>query len=298
VATAIQIGSLETQVEATRELVAINTDMLKVVQYQFTRGYASKLDLAAQQTQLAQTNAALPALLKQLAQQRDLLAVLVGRFPSQAPADKFSFADLQLPQDLPLSLPSTMVEQRPDVLQAEANAQIGVAIANRLPNITLSADAGSTALAIGQLFGPGTGFWNIGSSLAATIFDGNTLLHQERAARAAYIEAAEQYRGTVQTAFQNVADTLVALQRDAEGLKAAANTLDAAKVTLDLSQRQYKDGYANYLSLLSAEQAYQQARITLVQAQATRYADTAALFQALGGGWRHRTDLANNDHDK
>jgi NodT family efflux transporter outer membrane factor (OMF) lipoprotein len=303
VATAIQIGSLETQVEATRELIAINTDMLKVVQYQFTRGYASKLDLAAQQTQLAQTNAALPALIKQLAQQRDLLAVLVGRFPSQAPADKFTFADLQLPQDLPLSLPSVLVEQRPDVLQAEANmhaanAQIGVAIANRLPNITLSADAGSTALQIGELFGPGTGFWNIGSTLAATIFDGNTLLHQERAARAAYIEAAEQYRGTVQTAFQNVADTLVALQQDAEGLKAAASTLDAAKVTLDLSQRQYKDGYANYLSLLSAQQAYQQARITLVQAQASRYADTAALFQALGGGWWHRTDLARNDHDE
>jgi len=302
-AAAIQLGSLETQVEATRQLVALNTDMLKVVQEQFNRGYASKLDLAAQQTLLAQTVATLPPLLKQLAQQRDLLAVLVGRFPSQAPADKFALADLKLPQDLPVSLPSVLVAQRPDVLQAEENmhaasAQIGVAIANRLPNITLTADAGSTALAIGELFGPGTGFWNIGAALAAPIFDGGTLLHQERAARANYQQAAEQYRGTVLTAFQNVADTLTALEQDAEGLKAAANALDAAKVTLDLSRRQYKDGYASYLSLLNAEQAYQQARISLVQAQANRYADTAALFQALGGGWWHRADLARNDHDE
>jgi NodT family efflux transporter outer membrane factor (OMF) lipoprotein len=302
-AAAIQVGSLETQVEATRQLIAINTDMLKIVQEQFNRGYASKLDLAAQQSQLAQTTAALPPLLKQLAQQRDLLAVLVGRFPNQAPADKFALADLQLPQDLPLSLPSVLVAQRPDVLQAEANmhaanAQIGVAIANRLPNITLTADAGSTALAIGQLFGPGTGFWHLGAALAAPIFDGGTLLHQERGARAAYTQAAEQYRSTVLTAFQNVADTLTALEQDAEGLKAAANATDAAKITLELSQRQYKDGYASYLSLLSAEQAYQQTRINLVQAQANRYADTAALFQALGGGWWHRADLARNDHDE
>ena len=302
-AAAIQLASLETQVEATRQLVAINTEMLKIVQYQFTRGYVSKLDLAAQQTQLAQTNASLPGLLKQLAQQRDLLAVLVGRFPSQAPADKFALADLQLPQELPVSLPSVLVAQRPDVLQAEENmhaasAQIGVAVANRLPNIALTANAGSTALAIGELFGPGTGFWNIGAALAAPIFDGGTLLHQERAARANYQQAAEQYRGTVLTAFQNVADTLTALEQDADALKAASDTADAAKVTLDLSTRQYKDGYANYQSLLSAQQAYQQARIGLVQAQANRYADTAALFQALGGGWWHRTDLARNDHDE
>jgi NodT family efflux transporter outer membrane factor (OMF) lipoprotein len=302
VAAAVQVGSLETQVDATRQLVAINTEILKIVQYQFTRGYASKLDLAAQQTQLAQTNAALPGLLKQLAQQRDLLAVLVGRFPSAAPADKFALTDLQLPRDLPVSLPSILVAQRPDVLQAEENmhaasAQIGVAVANRLPNITLTANAGSTALSIGELFGPGTGFWNIGAALAAPIFDGGTLLHQERAARANYQQAAEQYRGTVLTAFQNVADTLTALEQDADGLKAAANALDAAKVTLDLSQRQYKDGYANYQSLLSAQQAYQQARINLVQAQANRYADTAALFQALGGGWWNRAELARNDHD-
>ncbi len=296
-ATAIQVAALQAQVDATRQLIAINTKMLEILRYQTTRGYAGGLDLAAQQAQLAQTVATLPPLLKQLVQEQDLLAVLAGRFPSQAPADTFDLASLQLPADLPLSLPSALVAQRPDVLQAEANmhaasAQIGVAVANRLPNITLSANAGSTALAIGQVFMPGTGFWNIGAALAAPIFDGGTLLHQERGARAAYDQAAEQYRSTVLTAFQNVADTLTALEQDADGLKAAAAASDAAKVTLDLSQRQYKDGYAGYLALLSAEQAYQQARINLVQAQANRFADTAALFQALGGGWWHRTDLA------
>jgi outer membrane protein TolC len=178
-----------------------------------------------------------------------------------------------------------------------ANAQIGVAVANRLPSIDLTANAGSTALAIGQVFGPGNGFWNIGASLAQTIFDGGTLMHQERGARAAYVETAEQYRSTVLTAFQNVADTLTALDQDAAALKAAAASDDAAKVTLDLSQRQYKDGYASYLSLLTAEQAYQQDRIALVQAQAARYADTAALFQALGGGWWHTPDLTKDDND-
>jgi outer membrane protein TolC len=123
------------------------------------------------------------------------------------------------------------------------------------------------------------------------------LLHQQRAAQAAYVQAAEQYRSTVLSAFQNVADTLTALQQDAEGLKAAAAAADAAQVTLDLSERQSRDGYASYLTLLGAEQAYQQARINLVQAQANRYADTAALFQALGGGWWRRADLAGDKHD-
>jgi outer membrane protein TolC len=148
------------------------------------------------------------------------------------------------------------------------------------------------------LFNSGTGFWGVGADITAPIFQGGTLLHQERAAKANYVAAAEQYRGTVMTAFQNVADTLVALDQDAAGLKAAAAAADAAKRTLDLSQRQWQAGYANYLSLLSAEQSYQQARINLVQAQANRYADTAALFQALGGGWWNRADLGQDKNGK
>jgi outer membrane protein TolC len=134
----------------------------------------------------------------------------------------------------------------------------------------------------------------LGGTVTAPLFEGGTLLHQERAAKAAYAQAAEQYRSAVLTAFQNVADTLTALEQDADALKAAAAAADAAKITLDLAQRQLQDGYAGYLALLNAEQAYQQGRITLVQAQANRYADTAALFQALGGGWWQRADLQDN----
>ena len=299
VVTAIQVASLQTQIEATRELVTINSGMVEILQYQFDKGYANRLDLAAQESQLAQINATLPPLLKQLAQQQDLLAALAGRFPNQAAAEHFELASLQLPQDLPVSLPSQLVAQRPDVLQAEANlhdasAKIGIATANRLPNIVLSANAGSSAAAIDQLFTSGTGFWGLGVEATAPIFQGGTLLHQERAAKAAYVQAAEQYRSTVLTAFQNVADTLVALEQDADALNAAAAAADAAKTTLDLAERQVKDGYAANLALLNAEQTYQQSRINLVQAQANRYADTAALFQALGGGWWHSAGLGGD----
>jgi NodT family efflux transporter outer membrane factor (OMF) lipoprotein len=302
VVTAIQEASVQMQVDATRQLIGINSNMLQILQYQFGKGYASRLDVAAQESQLAQIAATLPPLLKQEAQLQDALAVLAGRFPNQAPADKFELSSLQLPQDLPVSLPSALVAQRPDVLQAEANlhdasAKIGIAIANRLPNIMLTANAGSSAAAMNQLFTSGTGFWGIGAAATAPIFQGGTLLHQERAAKAAYEEAAEQYRSTVLTAFQNVADTLTALEQDADALKAAADAAAAAKVTLDLAQRQLQDGYTGNLSLLNAEQAYQQALINLVQAQSNRYADTAALFQALGGGWWHRADLQDK-HEK
>jgi NodT family efflux transporter outer membrane factor (OMF) lipoprotein len=303
VVTAIQEAALQAQIDATRQLIGINSNMVQILRYQFAKGYASRLDLTAQESQLAQATATLPPLLKQLAQQRDLLAVLAGRFPSQAPAEEFELASLQLPKEVPVSLPSQLVAQRPDVLQAEANlhaasAQIGITIANRLPNITLTANAGSTALSLDKVFSSGTGFWGLGAAALAPLFQGGQLLHQERAAKAAFAQAAEQYRSTVLTAFQNVADTLAALRQDAEGLKAAANAADDAQETLDLSQRQYKDGYISYLAFLSVEQAYQQARINLVQAQANRYADTAALFQALGGGWWHRADLTKDKNEK
>ena len=303
VATAIQDAATEAQIDSTRQLIDADSKLVDILKEQLAKGYASGVDLAAQESQLAGAEASLPPLIKQEAQTHDLLAVLAGRFPAEMREQHFSLASLQLPQDLPLSLPSVLVAHRPDVLQAEANmhdasAQIGVAIANRLPNITLSANAGSTALQIGQIFGPGTGFWNIGATLATTLFDGGALQHQERAARAAYDQAAEQYRSTVLNAFQNVADTLVALQQDAEGLKAAAHAEQAAKTTLDLTQQQVRDGYSGGLALLNAEQAYQQARITLIQAQSSRYADTAALFQALGGGWWHSAELNGDKNDK
>ena len=295
-AGAIQEASLRAQIDATHELITINTNMLDVLRTQYAKGYVSRLDVAAQESQLAQVAATLPPLLKQLAQQRDLLAALSDGFPNLDLTEKFELSSLQLPQELPVSLPSQLVEQRPDVRQAEENlhsasAQIGIAVANRLPNFALTADAGSMAVVLGHLFAGGTGFWDVGASVTQPIFDGGTLLHRERAARAAYTQASEQYRGTVLTAFQNVADTLNALQQDADALKAAAAARDAAALTLDLARKQFQSGYINYLGLLSAEQAYQQAVINLIQAQANRYADTAALFQALGGGWWNRPDI-------
>ncbi|HEY1724037.1 MAG TPA: efflux transporter outer membrane subunit [Steroidobacteraceae bacterium] len=303
VVTAIQRGSLQMQIDATRQLIDINSSMLQILQDQFAKGYVSRLDVAAQESQLAQVTATLPPLIKQSAQTSDLLAVLAGRFPNQAVADQFELSSLQLPQELPVSLPSELVAQRPDVLQAEANlhaasAKIGIAEANRLPSITLTADAGSTALAIDQLFSRGTGFWGVGAAATAPLFQGGTLLHQERAAKAAYVQASEQYRSTVLIAFQNVADTLTALEQDAEALTTAATAANAADVALDLARRQWQDGYAGYLAVLNAEQSYQQTRISFIQAQANRYADTAALFQALGGGWWHHADLANDIREK
>ena len=298
-AAAIQEASLRGQIEATRELIKINTNMLQILRTQLVHGYVSRVDVAAQEAQLAQVAATLPPLLKQLAQQRDLLAALAGGFPNQELNEKFELTSLQLPQDLPVSLPSQLVEQRPDVRQAEENlhsasALIGVAIANRLPSFALTADAGGMAVVFGRLFSGGTGFWDVGASVTQPIFDGRTLLHRERAAQAAYTQASEQYKSTVLTAFQNVADTLNALLQDADALKAAAAAKDAARVSLDLATRQFQDGYVNYLSLLNTEQAYQQSVINLVQAQANRYADTAALFQALGGGWWNRADIPKN----
>jgi NodT family efflux transporter outer membrane factor (OMF) lipoprotein len=298
-AAAIQEASLRAQIDATHELITINTDMLGILRKQFEKGYVSRLDVAAQEAQLAQVTATLPPLLKQLAQQRDLLSALSGGFPNQDLPERFELSSLQLPQDLPVSLPSQLVEQRPDVRQAEENlhsacAQIGIARANRLPSFVLTANAGSAATIFSQMFSHDNGFWDVAGGVAQPVFTGGTLMHRERAARAAYTQATEQYRSTVLTAFQNVADTLSALQQDAEALKTAAAARDAAAVTLDLAKKQYQSGYVNYLALLNAEQTYQQAVIALVQAQTNRYADTAALFQALGGGWWNRSDIPKN----
>jgi NodT family efflux transporter outer membrane factor (OMF) lipoprotein len=299
VAAAVQESSLRAQLSATETIIKLETDMLNQLRKQFEVGYAAGLDVAAQEAALAQVQQTLPPLRKQLAQTRDLLAALAGRFPNEELEGEFDLAALSLPQELPVSLPSKLVEQRPDVRAAEeelhaASAEVGVAVAAMLPNITLSADVGSTATAISKLFTSGTGFWSLAGSLTQPIFQGGTLLHRKRAAEAAFDQASAQYRSTVIAAFQNVADTLHALQSDADALKAAATFEQAAKRSLDLAHKQFEVGYVNYLSLLSAEQAYQMAVINLAQARASRFADTAALFMALGGGWWNSPDLASS----
>jgi NodT family efflux transporter outer membrane factor (OMF) lipoprotein len=299
VAAAIQEVSVRTQIAAVNEIIAVNQKGLDLLHTQQKSGYAMGIDVAAQEAALAAAKAMLPPLQSQLEQTRDLIRALVGNLPNEDVVHKFELTSLHMPADLPVSVPSKLVSQRPDVAAAEeqlrsANAQVGVAVADRLPMINITGAAGGTATEFTQMFGPGGPFWNIIGSVTQTVFDGGTLLHRERAADQALYQAAAQYRSTVIGAYQNVADTLHALVSDADALAAATEAEKAAKKTLDLTQAQMSGGYVNYLILMSAEQAYEQSLIALVQAQATRFGDTAALFQALGGGWWNRkSDVAD-----
>ena len=256
VAAAIQEAAFRGQIAATKRIIEIQSRLLELLQRQYALGQVAVLDVAAQEAALAQVQATLPPLEKQLAQQRDLLARLVGRFPNETLDGEFELSSLQLPQELPVSLPSKLVAQRPDVRSAEeqlhsASAEIGVSIANRLPNISLSANAGSSATAINQLFTSGTGFWALAGNLTQPIFQGGTLLHRQRAAEAAYDQAAAQYRSVVLTAFQNVADTLHAIRYDADALKAAVAAERAADKSLSIARRQLELGDISYLAILN-----------------------------------------------
>jgi NodT family efflux transporter outer membrane factor (OMF) lipoprotein len=295
VTTAVQEASLRGKIASIQEIIKIETEQLDVLQQQFDAGAIAKTNVLAQQVILAQTQANLPPLEKQLALIRNQLTSLAGNFPSQDIGVTFDLASLQLPQELPVSLPSQLVEQRPDIRAAEAqlhqaSALIGVATANMFPQFTLNGSIGSVATQAGDLLSSGTGVWSLGADLAQPLFRGGTLTHQRRAALDAYDQAAAQYRSTVLSAFQNVADALRALQSDADALRAESLAAQAASDSLDIARDQYKNGAISYLSLLNAQQAYQQTQDSLIQAQANRYADTAALFQALGGGWWHRDE--------
>jgi NodT family efflux transporter outer membrane factor (OMF) lipoprotein len=293
---ALQEASLRGQILATEETIKVEADLLGILHRQFDLGQVSMADVAAQEAAVAQARLALPPLQKQLAQQRDALVALAGGLPSEDVAARFQLAELKLPVDLPVSLPSKLVEQRPDVRAAEetlhsASAQIGVAVAARLPQITLTANVGNSAAALSSMFTPGTNFWTLAGGVTAPIFEGGTLLHKQRAAEAGFDQAAAQYKSTVITAFQNVADALHAVQSDADALVAADASEQAAGRSLAIVRKLLELGQVAYLALLNAEQTYQQAKLALVQAQAARLADTAGLFQALGGGWWSRDAL-------
>jgi NodT family efflux transporter outer membrane factor (OMF) lipoprotein len=301
VTAAIAEASLRGQIEATLDIIKAESDQLVVVQHQFEVGAATRADVLTQQSEVATEQATLPPLQKQLEQQQHVLLALIGRFPNQARNDHLTLALFQLPTHLPVSLPSQLVEQRPDVRAAQAqlhqaSADVGVAVAARLPQLNLTGDYGSAALTTATLFSPSTIVWDIAASGTQPIFHGFTLLHQQRAAEAGYDMAQAQYRNTVLAAFQNVGDVLRALQLDAATLKAQEAAVRAASATLELSQGQYRLGAVAYVILLNAQRSYQQARLALVQAQADRYADTAALFQALGGGWWNRIDVGPNPY--
>jgi NodT family efflux transporter outer membrane factor (OMF) lipoprotein len=290
VTAAIMQAAAHTQLEATREVIRAGRDSLEILRHQYQLGSISMAQVSAQEAALAQQEALLPALEQQQTVQRDLLAQLTGRFPSQMPIVELDLSMLSVPQELPLSLPSKLVEQRPDIRAAgaqlhAATADVGVAIASMLPNISLTAGLGTTATALAQLNQPGTRFWNYGGSLSQTLFAGGALLHKKRAAVALMDQAGAAYRSAVLQAFRQVADTLAALQADARTLEAQTRAERAAANSLGIVRQNLELGSASYLDLLTAQGLYQQAVVALAQARAARLADTVALFQALGGAW-------------
>ncbi|HEX4150863.1 MAG TPA: efflux transporter outer membrane subunit [Steroidobacteraceae bacterium] len=295
VVTAVTEASLRAQIKSTQGLLELEHHLTATVQHQRTLGTASELDLLAQQSAEAQIAQTLPPLEKQLGQTRDALTALLGKLPAEEPAETFTLDDLTLPEELPVSVPSKLIEQRPDVRQAEENlhaasAAVGIAISDMLPQFAINADIGSSALTVGQLLSPYTGFWDAGASLTQTLFDAGALLHKKRAADAALDQAGAQYRAAVVLACQNVADTLRALRADAAALRASADADRAAQRTWDLARRQRELGTISVVAVLNAELAFDQAELAVSQARANRYSDTAGLFQSLGGGWWNRRE--------
>jgi NodT family efflux transporter outer membrane factor (OMF) lipoprotein len=295
VVAAVTEASLRAQIDATNELIKINRSMVDTLRQQFEKGAVTRGDLALQEAALAQEEATLPPLRKALQQNRDLIAALAGGFASDGPRETFRLADLHLPHDLPVSLPSQLIEQRPDIRAAEeqlhaASAQIGVATANMLPSFTINGNVGYMNTALAGLLAPQNLFWNLAGNATQTVFDAGTLFHLREQAKDNYQAAAWTYRSTVVGAVQNVSDSLRAVQNDADALKAADAFERAANISFEQARRQFQEGSVNVLILLTAQQAYLQAEIQVVQARAARLSDSAALFQALGGGWWNRAE--------
>lgn len=294
--TAVSLASVRDQIGATEQIIRLQSDQLDLLNAQRRLGAIADTDVLTQQTALAQTRATLPPLQKQLAQTRNQLMAYLGRFPNQDRDERFDLASLHLPQELPVSLPSAIVGQRPDVRSAqaqlhEASANIGVAVANQLPQFSITGSLGSTVASGTRLFSAGSGVWSLAGSIAQPIFDAGALEHRKRAAVAAYDQSAAVYRGTVLTAFQDVANALRALEADAEALNQQVAAERSAQASLDLVQAQFRLGAVAYINLLTAQQTYQNTVLARVKAQAARYSDTTALFQALGGGWWNRSDV-------
>jgi NodT family efflux transporter outer membrane factor (OMF) lipoprotein len=291
--TAVTLASVRDQIAATNEIVRVLTAQLNLIKSRLALGAVSNADVFAEEAALAQTLATLPPLQKQLDQARNQMTAYLGRFPNHERVERFKLEDLRLPDDLPVSLPSAIVEQRPDVRAAEAqlhqaSANIGVAIANQLPQLSLTGSIGSNASRLADLFSSGTGIWSLAGSVMQTIFDAGALRHRKLAAIAAYDASSAQYRGTVIRAFQDVSNALRALETDADTLVEQVKAERAARDSLNLTQTQYRLGAVGYINLLTAQQSYQNAILARVRAQASRYSDTVALFQALGGGWWNR----------
>lgn len=294
---AVQEASLRAQISVTERLIGIAKEILEKVKLQKNLGQLSDLDVAAQEALVAQTEATLPPLRKALALERDALTVLSGHLPGEGLPERFSFEALKLPKRLPVSLPADLIAQRPDVRAAEANmhaacALIGVAIANRLPQVSLTGNIGRSGTQFANLFSdnPAFYFYTGIANASQTIFDGFTLQQKQRAAEAGLDQAAAQYRLAVLTAFQNVADALYAIRHDTVGLEKALLAEAAAAKSLKLTRLQLDEGQVAIQQVLGAQTAYLVASLTVIAAQTNRYIDSVGLFAALGGGWWNRPE--------
>jgi NodT family efflux transporter outer membrane factor (OMF) lipoprotein len=297
VTASIQAASLQGQIDATNQTIGAEQQMLTILQAQQGLGGASGAQVLQQQAQLAQSQATLPPLEAALAQQQDALVAYEGAFPGNAAAPVITLDELTLPSDVPVSLPSAIVAQRPDIRAAAAQlhvaaTNVGVADAQLLPQVTLSAEIGHSGLTPGSLFTPQDLLWNLVAGLTQPIFEGGQLVANRKGAIAALQGSGAQYQHIVITAFQNVQDALVALQYDADALAEATAARDAAQQSLAVTQAQYRLGGEPLVTVLTAQTTYQTAAIAEVKARAARLSDTAALYVALGGGWWHRTDIA------
>ncbi|MGB4924209.1 MAG: efflux transporter outer membrane subunit [Candidatus Nitrotoga sp.] len=298
VAAALQEASLRSQIAVMQKIINFYNENLEIMRKQLKLGFIAELDVASQESLKAQAEQALIPMKKQLEQIRDLIRALAGNLPNEDVPEKFELAALHLPQELPLSLPSQLVEQRPDIRAAQeqlhsASAEVGVAIASRLPQFAITGAIGGMASTPNWMFQTGGPFFSLLGSISKTLFDGGTLKAKERAAREHLVQASADYRNVVITAFQNVADTLHAIQSDADFLKAAARSEQALKVNAEITREQYKLGYVSYQIVVIAEQNHQQSLINLIQAQTNRFGDAAALYQALGGGWWNRSNVTS-----
>lgn len=293
VTTVVREASLREQLATTREMLGVQQQLRDLVERQLRLGGTTRVELLSQENQVAQLRASLPLLEKELALTRNQLALYCARFPGQSGLPEFHLDQLRLPSELPLSLPSSLARQRPDIRAAEellhaACARVGVATADLYPQITLSGGAGAQAATLGKLLSSASPVWSLGTGLLQPLFRGGELTARRRAALAAYDQAGARYREVLLQSFQNVADVLHALECDGAALTAQEENERTARETLDLTRRQFEIGASTYLLLLNAQRQHQQARIGLIQARAARLADSAALFQALGGGWWNR----------
>ncbi len=293
VIAAVREASLRAQIKASTDIVQIEEAQLDAMQQQLDAGVIVVTDVLAQRALLSQSRAVLPGLQQALEQTRHRLAVLAGKPPSDTSLPQFVLDELQLPEELPVSLPAALLMQRPDLLSSEAllkqaAAEVGVATSNLFPKLALSSAYGSEPTDLRDLFASSSTVYNIGASLLQPLFHGRALRAKQAAAVDAYDQAVALYEQTVLLALQNVADALRAVEGDAETLRAQAEAEAAARASLEGATERFRLGAVSSLALLTAQRDYQQSLLALAQARAARYADTAALFAALGGGWWNR----------